>query len=112
MLTRSQITNVEKLLKEGRLSWRKIAKRTGISRGTIHAIAHGKRTPRVGRLVRKPLAVRATEVVLKTEADTKRLVGRCPLCGVKVSLPCLECEIEAAAIRRRGKLRRTRRCRS
>ena len=42
MLDKAQIDEVVRLLATG-LSQRQVAKRTGVSRGTIHAIAAGKR---------------------------------------------------------------------
>ena len=43
MLSSTIVAEVERLLKESPLSWRKIARRTGVSRGSVHAIAHGRR---------------------------------------------------------------------
>jgi transcriptional regulator with XRE-family HTH domain len=43
MIAPSMVDEVRRLLSEGRLSQRAIARRTGISRGTVAAIASGRR---------------------------------------------------------------------
>jgi len=43
MLSPAEVEEVRRLLAEGRLSQRQIARLTGISRGTVGAIAQGKR---------------------------------------------------------------------
>jgi hypothetical protein len=84
---------IKRLLGEGRLSQRKIARRVGVSRGTVNAIAGGKRPDRgPGR-----------------PADDSPLPSgrpaRCPTCGGMVQMPCLACRVRAlqAGGRRRGR---------
>ena len=43
MLALTVVQQIEQLLKEGQLSQRKIAARLGVSRGTVGAIADGRR---------------------------------------------------------------------
>lgn len=80
MLPTTLVHEIDRLLKEGSLSHRKIATRLGVSRGTISAIANGRRglhgmDPNANRTARSP-----------TSAPT-----RCPHCGYRVYLPCLIC---------------------
>ena len=83
MIDPAVVKEIERLLGEKKLSQRKIAKLTGVSRGTIGAIAAGKR-PNYEQLRRE-------------RADTlPRPAGpprRCPRCGAMVQLPCMACHI-------------------
>ncbi len=81
MLPTALILEIDRLLKEGRLSHRKIATRLGVSRGTISALANGRRG-----LFGKELADDGT-----THGRTSPPT-RCPECGYRVYLPCLICE--------------------
>jgi hypothetical protein len=81
MLPQSLIHEIDRLLKQRRLSHRKIAARVGVSRGTVSAIASGRRG-----LHGKDLR----------EAEFRSLVpiapaARCCRCGYRVYLPCLIC---------------------
>jgi hypothetical protein len=86
MLARSIIAEVDRLLQEGKLSHRRIALRTGVSRGTVSAIASGRRG------------------LHGKEADSERPnplspLGpplRCPGCGFLVYMPCLVCRARAS----------------
>jgi len=79
MIPPAVVAEVRSLLAEGRLSQRQIARRTGVSRGTVGAIASGRRhrgqpprdTPPGGYPQGKPV--------------------RCPGCGALVQMPCLAC---------------------
>jgi hypothetical protein len=73
------------LLAEGNLSQRKIARLTGISRGTVGAIAAGKRPD-------YPSSRRAAEDEPGEPAGPPR---RCPGCGGMVYMPCRLCAARA-----------------
>jgi Winged helix-turn-helix DNA-binding len=91
MLAEARVEQVAELLSEGRLSQRAIARLTGISRGTVGAIASGTRP----RHLRPKFA----------DDDLFRPLGpavRCGGCGGKVQMPCLLCRVRALwAIERR-----------
>ena len=82
MIEPSVVEEVRRLLAEGKLSQRKIARHIGISRATVGAIASGKRpdyTPRP-----------------RSEDDLYQPSGppaRCPGCGGVVYLPCRLCHV-------------------
>jgi DNA-binding XRE family transcriptional regulator len=81
MLSPDLIEEIERLLAEGKLSQRKIAKRTGVSRGTVGAVANGKRH----------VHARETE---SWDAGLESQSGppqHCPGCGGLVHLPCRLC---------------------
>jgi transcriptional regulator with XRE-family HTH domain len=83
MIAQAIADEVARLLAEGRLSQRQIARATGISRGTVGSIAQGKR-PR-----RRPV---------ESFLDPTRPLGppqRCRGCGGYVYLPCLLCRVRA-----------------
>lgn len=93
MLAPQRVILVKKLLAEGRLSQRKIAHLTGISRATVGLIAAGRRrepTPGPG-----------------LEADGPQGVPvRCPTCGGLVYAPCRLCQVRAWDQARRSRQRR------
>jgi hypothetical protein len=74
---------IRRLLDEDVLSQRKIARRTGISRGTVAAIAAGRRGD--CDAVSKP-----GEDSWETSSDPPE---RCPTCGSLVYMPCLLCRL-------------------
>ena len=81
MLAQCVVEEIRNLLATG-LSYRKIAQTTGVSRGSIGAIANGRRVDHVPR----------------EEENLRRLNGplaRCPTCGGLVCLPCLLCGTRA-----------------
>jgi len=84
MIAPQVVQEIRRLLIEERLSQRSVAHQTGVSRGTVHAIAHGKRPDRIpGR---------------DLEKDSLFPTGparRCPTCGGKVLMPCLACQLRA-----------------
>ena len=85
MITPAIVEEIGRLLGEERLSRRKIAVRTGVSRGTVNAIALGKRpdyAPRKGQW--------ADDFV-----PPGGLPLRCPGCGGMVQMPCLACRVRA-----------------
>jgi DNA transposition AAA+ family ATPase len=85
------VDQVRDLLAAGVISQRKIAQRVGVSRGTVNAIARGKRTDYVARQA-------------VSEADFTPPGGppvRCPECGGMVQMPCLLCYVRAIKQRAR-----------
>jgi len=91
MIPFAVVDEIERLLHEGGLSQRKIARRVGVSRGTVNAIARGQR-PDYRALRRE----RANDFVAPTGP-----VARCPTCGARVQMPCLACRVRAIRESRR-----------
>ena len=87
MLTDQQVGEVQQLLKRG-LSQREIARQLKISKGSVGAIAHGRRRidPPQPLQLAPPAAGR---------------VARCGDCGVLVELPCVACQARRYANRRK-----------
>jgi hypothetical protein len=81
MLPIATIHEIDRLLKAGQLSQRKIAKRLRVSRGTVQALAAGRR----GLFGREPVDALSDSL---TPAGPPE---RCPHCGYLVYLPCLVC---------------------
>jgi hypothetical protein len=77
----STVMEIDRLLKEGYLSQREIAKKLHVSRGTVGAIANGRR-PLIGKDPRDGRG--------RTQKDRGR-AQRCPKCGHHVFLPCQIC---------------------
>ena len=71
------------LLKEKKCSQRKVAKIIGVSRGTVSAIALGKR-----KLMRS-LSAHEDASFISPQGPPRR----CPLCGAKTQMPCLACQL-------------------
>lgn len=82
MLALEQVLEVKRLLDEGRLSRRSIALVTGVSRGSVNAIANGER----GLFGAPP----SEELV-----ERSSIAQRCPGCGGMVYTPCVYCEAVA-----------------
>jgi hypothetical protein len=88
MLSLPVVLEVRRLVAEGQLSHRAIAKQLGISRGMVHLIAEGRRglngreTTKAAQ--RAPLGKPGSSIPV-----------RCPGCGGKVYLPCLLCKARA-----------------
>ena len=91
MLAPARVAEIHRLLAEGRLSRRAVARAVGVSRNTVAAIALGRRPDY--ELLRRP-------------ADDEPPLGpprRCPGCGGMVYLPCRLCRMRrrlAAGARR------------
>jgi DNA-binding XRE family transcriptional regulator len=83
MIRNSVVQEVKRLLFVEGLSQRSVALRAGVSRGTVHAIARGKRTQRVHTF---------TDDELPWHDAPPR---RCPECGGLVYMPCLLCQVRA-----------------
>lgn len=79
MLALQQVLEVKRLLDEGRLSRRAIALVTGVSRGSVNAIANGERGL---------FGVPPDEDFVKRST----VAERCPGCGGMVYMPCVLCE--------------------
>ena len=78
MITPHQYLTVIRLLKEGKITQRNIARLTEVSRGTVSAIARGK--------IRRHF----TETVkIRPEGPWVR----CPECGGKTQMPCTACHL-------------------
>ena len=80
MIGPAVIEEIQRLLAEDDLSQRKIAKVMKVSRGTVAAVAHGKRHPRDPR------------AKSQDEGPTGP-ARRCPGCGGMAATPCLACRI-------------------
>lgn len=81
MLAKSLVEKINRLLSEGSLSQRQIAAKLRVSRGTVSAIAGGRRGL-YGREVGDD-----EELSLQPTSPPER----CPCCGYRVYLPCLIC---------------------
>jgi len=91
MIAASVVSEIRSLLTDGNLSQRKIARRLGVSRGTVNAIALGKRPDQAGG---RPRSVEDWTIMIGP-------VARCPGCGGMVQMPCLACRIREMQQRRR-----------
>ncbi len=83
MISTAVIDEIQRLLGEGRLSQRKIARQIGVSRGTVNAIAMGKRID----------SARREGVSGDGFVPPRGRAKRCPGCGGMVKMPCLLCFI-------------------
>jgi len=92
MISPAQVEEIRRLLAAGTHSLRKIARRMGVSRGTVATVAHGTRRER-------PLRERDPEDLGEEPPGP---VERCPQCGALAQSPCRACRV-------RGWLRVTRR---
>jgi hypothetical protein len=81
MIAEHLVEQVERLLTEDQLSHRRIARLTGVSRGTIGAIASGKR-----RIRPKTMDFWDEEPLVPDVPPQ-----RCPECGGMVYMPCRLC---------------------
>lgn len=81
MLPLATVQEIRRLLDEGQLSQRKIAAQLGVSRGTVGAIASGRR----GMFGREPDTDHPDLCSLDLPPE------RCPTCGAMVYKPCVLC---------------------
>lgn len=84
MIAIETVCRVRELLAAGELSQREIARKLELSRGTVSAIATGRRTDRVA----KP----------RPGEEPPLFAGpylRCRGCGGMVQMPCLLCRVRA-----------------
>lgn len=91
MLAPAVVDEIQEMLRSGRLSQREIARRLDVSRGTVNAIARGKRRPGPDR------RVNGSHQVLPPAGREER----CPGCGGMVRMPCLMCRVRAIRERQR-----------
>ncbi len=91
MIAPSVVREIKRLLAEGKYSQRKIAHITGVSRGTVGAIASGKRRDYESR-------TRNPEMELEEPTGPPR---RCPGCGGLVYMPCRLCHVRKLVARAR-----------
>ena len=84
MIDPKVIDTVRQLLAEGKLSYREIALRTGISRSTISSVASGKRVADDTKFLEN-------DAPLQPPGPARR----CPNCGGLVYLPCKLCRARA-----------------
>jgi hypothetical protein len=82
MLDPGFVEGIRRLLAAGRWSMRRIARELRVSRGTVSAIAHGKRRERRARPA-------DDDPVVEPRGPLKR----CPGCGGLVYAPCLLCRV-------------------
>lgn len=82
MLTPQQVIEIQSLLHSSALPMREIARRSGVSRGTVQAIADGRRQA-------APQWPRNDE----TRTDDERPPRRCAGCGGLVYPPCRLCQV-------------------
>ena len=92
MIASSVVAEVRRLLAKGHLSQREIARWTGVSRGTVNAIARGKRRDDDTRRHRQD------EGFIPPSGPARR----CPGCGGLVQMPCLVCQVRALKEDRRS----------
>jgi len=86
MLPTALVHEIDRLLKQGELSHRKIAARLGVSRGVVSAIAKGRR------------GLYGKESDDEPRSLTPTLPpARCPRCGYRIYPPCLVCCARDAA---------------
>ncbi len=83
MLPLVVVEKVRRMLDERKMSHRKIADKLGISRGTVGAIASGRR----GVYGREPGQKSPTLCCLELPPE------RCSGCGATVYLPCVLCSV-------------------
>lgn len=85
MIAMATVGEIKRLLEEGQLSQREIARRLGVSRGTVNGIALGRRADPSQR-------PRNPEIEFLTPDGP---LTRCPGCGGLVLMPCLACRLRA-----------------
>jgi hypothetical protein len=83
MIAHAVAREIHDLLAAGTLSQRKIAQRLGVSRGTVNAIALGRRPVRL-------ITYDRDDDDFPSPAGPPR---RCPTCGGMVLMPCLLCQL-------------------
>lgn len=81
MIKDSVIKSIEQLLRHEGLSQRQIAKLLGVSRGTVQAVAHGR------RIIMTKFPPQHSFIPPKGPPN------RCPNCGAYVLMPCLACQL-------------------
>ena len=90
MIATEIVTKVRRLLADGQLSQRSIARLTGVSRGSVGTIASGKRPD-----YRAP--GQPEDDLLEEPAGPPE---RCPGCGGKVYMPCRLCHMRTTTAKK------------
>jgi transcriptional regulator with XRE-family HTH domain len=85
MIAAGKVQEVERLLSEGQFSQRQIARRTGVSRATVSAIADGTRPDYE--------AQRRLRDLRQAEDECQGPVERCKGCGGLTQMPCRVCRV-------------------
>jgi hypothetical protein len=93
MIAHERLAEIRRLLGEPSISQVQIAQMTGVSRGTVRAIAKDPE-----------LADRRRDRALDRISAKRKSPRRCPTCGGKVYLPCRLCRVRAYAARIRRNL--------
>ena len=83
MLDPGLVDTIRRMLAAGKWSMRKVARMTGVSRGTVRVIANGKRRDRPRRLGEDG------DPTLQPSGPLRR----CPGCGGLVQMPCRLCRV-------------------
>lgn len=81
MIAHRVANEISRLLAEDQLPQREIARRLGVSRGTVSGISTGKRSVRTAK---------------RREIEDDGPPQRCPTCGAMVLMPCRSCRTRAA----------------
>ena len=107
MLSLVMIEKIEWLLRSADLSQRQVAMRLGVSRGSVAAIARGKRSAKQQRSASALQIASKDQHAPQIVPDFDAVPVRCPSCGCRVYLPCLVCHLrkmerDRRAIRRLG----------
>jgi hypothetical protein len=84
-----RVAAIRGLLVEGELSQRKIAERVGVSRGTVAAIALGRRPDYADRRQAGCGSFSPAGEFVPPSGPAQR----CPGCGGMVQMPCLVCRV-------------------
>ena len=84
MVEPKKVELIQRLVAEGKLSQRKIAKLAGVSRATVASIADG---------TRPDYSARQTEPKSEFDQETTGPPVRCPGCGGRVYAPCRLCRV-------------------
>jgi transcriptional regulator with XRE-family HTH domain len=98
MIDPGMVLLIRRLLAEGSLTQRAIARQTGVSRVMVAKIASGKRPDYVARR-------EARQRERNASLDPVGPPRRCPSCGGFVFTPCLLCRVRAAKERDRASRR-------
>lgn len=93
MINENVVREIERLLALGNLSQKSIAVLTSVSRGSVNAIATGKRQ-RLQEMNAKRENDRFELTQLKNFRFPEGPVARCPICGAVVKTPCLACQLK------------------
>ena len=85
MLPVTIVLEIQRLLSSGAWSQRKIAEMLGVSRGTVSAVAQGRRTPDDNDC--------DSDIEVRGFKHPRGTPRRCARCGVLTKMPCLSCQI-------------------